>query len=129
MANCRWWFISNRSAGGTMGISFQPATEQFSESHSGEGDCRRYTPRADVRCLLRTGCGANSISSLSSDALLMNIFCYPGVTRRIEVCGILGIEAGSLPEFAFMPRVPLFSEATERTEIDMTLGHTLFEAT
>ena len=67
-------------------------------------------------------------SSLSSDALLMNIFCYPGVTRRIEVCGILGIEPGSLPEFGFMPRIPLFSEATERTEIDMKLGHTLFEA-
>jgi hypothetical protein len=67
-------------------------------------------------------------SSLSSDALLMNIFCYPGVTRRTEVCGILGIEPGSLPEFGFMPRVPLFSEATERTEIDMKLGCTLFEA-
>ncbi len=67
-------------------------------------------------------------SSLSSDALLMNIFCYPGVTRRIEVCGILGIEPESLPEFGFMLRVPLFTEATERTEIDMKLGHTLFEA-
>jgi hypothetical protein len=67
-------------------------------------------------------------SSLSSDALLMNIFCYPGVTRRTEVCGILGIEPGSLPEFGFMPRVPLFSEATERTEVDMKLGNVLFEA-
>lgn len=67
-------------------------------------------------------------SSLSSDALLMNIFSYPGVTRRIEVWGILGIEAGSLPEFGFMPRVPLLSEATERTEIDMKLGNVLFEA-
>jgi hypothetical protein len=67
-------------------------------------------------------------SSLSSDALLMNIFCYPGVTRRTEVCRILGLEPGSVPEFGFMPRVPLFSEATERTEIDMKLGDTLFEA-
>jgi len=67
-------------------------------------------------------------SSLSSDALLMNIFCYPGVTRRMEACRILGIEAGSLPEFGFMPRVPLFSEATERTEVDMKLGNVLFEA-
>jgi hypothetical protein len=67
-------------------------------------------------------------SSLSSDALLMNIFCYPGVTRRIEVCGILGIEPGSLPEFGFMPRIPLFSEAMERTEVDMKLGSVLFEA-
>ena len=67
-------------------------------------------------------------SSLSSDTLLMNIFCYPGVTRRMKVYGILGIEPGCLPEFGFMPRVPLFSEATERTEIDMKLGSTLFEA-
>jgi len=58
----------------------------------------------------------------------MNIFCYPGVKRRMEVCGILGIEPGSLPEFGFKPRVPLFREATERTEIDMKLGHVLFEA-
>jgi hypothetical protein len=67
-------------------------------------------------------------SSLSSDALLMNIFCYPGVTRRTEVCGILGLEPGSLPAFGFMPRVPLFSDATERTEVDMRLGNVLFEA-
>jgi hypothetical protein len=62
-------------------------------------------------------------SSLSSDALLMNIFCYPGVTRRREVCRILGLEPGSVPDFGFMPRVPLLSEATERTEVDMKLGN------
>jgi hypothetical protein len=67
-------------------------------------------------------------SSLSSDALLMNIFGYPGVTRRMEVCGILGIESGSRPEFGFMPRIPLVSEAIKRTEIDMKLGNALFEA-
>jgi hypothetical protein len=65
---------------------------------------------------------------LSSDALLMNIFCYPGVTRRREVCRILGLEPGSVPEFGFIPRVPLLSEATERTEIDMKLGNILFES-
>jgi hypothetical protein len=58
----------------------------------------------------------------------MNIFCYPGVTRRIDVCRILGLESGSLPEFGFMPRVPLLSRVTERTEIDMKLGNMLFEA-
>jgi hypothetical protein len=67
-------------------------------------------------------------SSLSSDALLMNIFCYPGVTRREEVSRILGLEPGNLPEFGFMHRVPLISEAIERTEIDMKLGNMLFEA-
>ena len=67
-------------------------------------------------------------SSLSSDALLMNIFCYPGVTRKAEICGILGFERGTLVEFGFMPRVPLLTGATERTEIDMKLGDMLFEA-
>ena len=59
---------------------------------------------------------------------LMNIFCYPGVTRRMEVCRILGLEPGLVPEFGFMPRVPLLSESTERTEVDMKLGNKLFEA-
>jgi hypothetical protein len=82
---------------------------------------RRSLPATD-------GSGRELDSSLSSDALLMNIFCYPGVTRRIEVCRILGLSPGTLPEFGFMPRVPLLSEATERTEIDMKLGNMLFEA-
>ncbi len=67
-------------------------------------------------------------SSLSSDALLMNIFCYPGVTRRNEICGILGLEPGAVPEFGFMPRVPLLDAAVERTEVDMKLGNMLFAA-
>lgn len=67
-------------------------------------------------------------SSLSSDALLMNIFCYPGVTRRNEVCRMLGLAPAGLPEFGFRPRVPLLSEAIERTEVDMKLGSTIFEA-
>lgn len=76
----------------------------------------------------RDGVWCELDSSLSSDALLMNIFCYPGVTRRTEVCRTLGLEPGNLPEFGFMPRVPLLSEGTERTEIDMKLGNKLFEA-
>src|SRR5277367_5386727 len=35
----------------------------------------------------------------SSDALLMNLFCYPGVTSRREVCALLGIERGLRPRF------------------------------
>ncbi len=46
-------------------------------------------------------------SSLSSDALLMNIFCYPRVTRRKEVSRILGLEPGSLPEFGVHAPCPL----------------------
>lgn len=53
-------------------------------------------------------------SSLSSDALLMNIFCYPGVTRRMEVCRILGLEPGLVPEFGFIPRVTQRSNRAHR---------------
>ena len=67
-------------------------------------------------------------SSMSSDALLMNIFCYPGVTKRKELSSILGTGIGDLPEFGFKPRIPLTSGFVERTEIDMKLGSVLFEA-
>jgi hypothetical protein len=67
-------------------------------------------------------------SSMSSDALLMNIFCYPGVTKRKELSSILGTGPGDLPEFGFKPRIPLTSGSIERTEIDMKLGSVLFEA-
>jgi hypothetical protein len=67
-------------------------------------------------------------SSMSSDALLMNIFCYPGVTKRREVSLLLGTDMGDIPEFGFRPHVPLFSGGKERTEVDMKLGGVLFEA-
>jgi hypothetical protein len=67
-------------------------------------------------------------SSMSSDALLMNIFCYPGVTKRRELSLLLGTEPGDRPEFGFKPRVPLHSGLIERTEVDMKLGSVLFEA-
>jgi len=67
-------------------------------------------------------------SSMSSDALLMNIFCYPGVTKRREVSLLLGTELEERPEFGFMPRVPLVTGFVERTEVDMKLGDALFEA-
>ena len=110
-----------------MGTSLQPAIEQFSEGHSGESDYRKCTVRGGA-LPAKDGSWRELDSSLSSDALLMNIFCYPGVTRRREVFRILGLEPGSVPEFGFMPRIPLVSEATERTEIDMRLGNMLFEA-
>ena len=67
-------------------------------------------------------------SSMSSDALLMNIFCYPGVTKRKELSAILGTGIGDLPEFGFKPRIPMINGAIERTEIDMKLSSALFEA-
>jgi hypothetical protein len=67
-------------------------------------------------------------SSMSSDALLMNIFCYPGLTKGKELSSTLGTEIGDIPQFGFKPRIPMNSGAIERTEIDMKLGSVLFEA-
>ena len=65
---------------------------------------------------------------MSSDALLMNIFCYPRVTKRREVSLLLGTGTEEIPQFGFMPRVPLVTGFVERTEVDMKLGDVLFEA-
>jgi hypothetical protein len=81
------------------------------------------------RAFPKTDCVSKELdSSMSSDALLMNIFCYPGVTKRRELSLMLGTEIGDLPEFGFKPRIPLISGFVERTEIDMKLGPVLFEA-
>ena len=81
------------------------------------------------RAFPKTDCASKELdSSMSSDALLMNIFCYPGVTKRRELSLMLGTEVGDLPEFGFKPRIPLTSGFVERTEIDMKLGPVLFEA-
>jgi len=64
----------------------------------------------------------------SSDALLMNVFCYPGVTCRKAVCSLLGVEPGVRPRFGVKPGIPLISGRADRTEIDMGRGHLLVEA-
>lgn len=82
----------------------------------------RFLPRAQDRKRRELDCAS------SSDALLMNIFCSPGVLQRPALCGLLGIEPGLRPEFGFRPRVPLIGGRTDRTEIDMRLGDLLVEA-
>ena len=48
----------------------------------------------------------------SSDALLMNVFCYPGVFK----------------DGRFRARVPLANGKFDRTEVEMRLGELLIEA-
>jgi hypothetical protein len=67
-------------------------------------------------------------SSMSSDALLMNIFCCPYVSDDPRVLGLFGIEAAELPQFGWRARVPLKKGTADRTEVDMKLGNMLFEA-
>jgi hypothetical protein len=67
-------------------------------------------------------------SSMSSDALLMNIFCTPDVAESELVCNALGVETGSQPVFGWRARVPLANGRFDRTEVDMRLGSLLVEA-
>ncbi len=64
----------------------------------------------------------------SSDALLMNIFCHPRVSRNGEAIALLGVEAGAMPYFGYRAKVPLTSGGFDRTEVDMQLGNLLVEA-
>lgn len=64
----------------------------------------------------------------SSDALLMNVFCYPGVLRRMDVCACLGVEAGLRPRFGVRAELPMRKGEVDRTEVDMALGEVLLEA-
>ncbi len=97
---------------------------------------RRALPRADRRWRELDSC-------ISSDALLMNIFCCPRVCSSKEVAGKLGTEITDLPEFGHKARVPLKLpqpkadsgrkrkapvERFDRTEVDMKLGSLLVEA-
>lgn len=67
-------------------------------------------------------------SSMSSDALLMNIVCAPGVADSPEVRALLGIAAAAPPEFGFRARVPLANGRFDRTEVDLRWGDLLAEA-
>jgi hypothetical protein len=64
----------------------------------------------------------------SSDALLMNIFCHPGVWQEARISALLGAEPGIAPEFGYKARVPLANGRFDRTEVDLRLGSLLVEA-
>jgi len=67
-------------------------------------------------------------SCMSSDALLMNVFCHPKLLRSGPLTSMLGIEMGEVPEFGFKARVPLRSGRNDRTEVDMKIGGLLVES-
>jgi hypothetical protein len=66
-------------------------------------------------------------SSTSSDALLMNLFCYPGVMENALVKNMLAVESCETPQFGFKARVPLMGNRFDRTEVDMKIGDLLVE--
>ena len=67
-------------------------------------------------------------SSMSSDALLMNVFCTPGVMESTALRDCLGVDSAAAREFGWKARVPLKSGLVDRTEVDLRLGSLLIEA-
>ncbi len=63
----------------------------------------------------------------SSDALLMNIFCHPSVSKRNTLNQLFEIDKLAL-RFGYRARVPLVNGGSDRTEVDLKTGHVLIEA-
>lgn len=82
---------------------------------------RRSLPSTERRWMELDSC-------MSSDALLMNIFCHPGVLRGGKVASLLGTELKTSPCFGYKARVPLANGKFDRTEVDLRLGDLLIEA-
>ena len=64
----------------------------------------------------------------SSDALLMNAFCYPNVLKNRRVCSMFNVMPHVVLHFGFRARVPLANGKLDHTEVDMRLGDLLIEA-
>jgi restriction endonuclease-like protein len=78
-------------------------------------------PRADRRWAELDSCN-------SSDALLMNIFCFPRLFADGHVADLVGVARDARPAFGVPARVPLAGGKFDRTEVDMKLGALLVEA-
>jgi hypothetical protein len=66
-------------------------------------------------------------SCMSSDALLMNFFCYPDFLDD-HVAKLFQVQAGTVPKFGVKAKVNLKNGREDLTEIDMQLGSTNVEA-
>lgn len=91
---------------------------RFDKVHA---QARRSLPKAERRW-------RELDSSMSSDALMMNVFCTPGVVESHAAMSALGVDANAAPVFGWKARVPLKSGRFDRTEVDMRLGQLLVEA-
>jgi hypothetical protein len=71
-------------------------------------------------------------SAHSSDALLMNVFCFPALPDLPSVQTLLGVRPNRQrtlrPEFGIRIGIPLANGRVDRTEIDMRLEDLLIEA-
>ena len=90
---------------------------RLKKAHTG----RRTLPRSE-----RPWCELDS--STSSDALLMSVFCTPGVLDSAPVRDFLGLYSDADAVFGWKARVPLKNGRTDTTEVDLRLGPLLIEA-
>jgi hypothetical protein len=67
-------------------------------------------------------------SCMSSDALLMNVFCASAVTESSALRNALGVGSEAEIVFGWKARVPLSNGRFDRTEVDMRFGSLLVEA-
>src|SRR5947209_2305381 len=80
------------------------------------------------RCRLYRRRSARELDSCnSSDALLMNCFCYPGAAKRV-IAALLPSISYTTPEFGVHGEVALVHGERDATEIDMRIGSAIFEA-
>lgn len=82
---------------------------------------RTALPRADRRWRELDSC-------TSSDALLMNVFCFPGSPTDRRLLDLLGVVGDPPLQFGFKARVPLANGKFDRTEVDLRIGDLLIEA-
>lgn len=86
-----------------------------------------HTRRAKALPSPHDGTARELDSCTSSDALLMNVFCYPGVVSG-KIAEQLRVPPGSRPAFGIAGDVLLKDGTTDTTELDMQIGDTNVEA-
>ena len=91
--------------------------QRLKKAHS-----QRHSLPEDRRCDAR-----ELDSSNSSDALLMNCFCYPGAAARIFQSCLPSMPTGPV-EFGVAGKVPLCNTKSDTTKLDMRAGKVIFEA-
>jgi hypothetical protein len=90
---------------------------------------RLNKPHPRPECLPKIGRSWNELdSSTSSDALLMNVFCYPSALAAGVFNNKFGQPSDSKPEFGVPGNVPLLDGGVDKTEIDLRLGELFIEA-
>lgn len=87
-------------------------------------------PRSDALPKERREEAMELDSCTSSDALLMNVFCYPGLFLHAPFVQLMGLPKMAEPSlvFGFKARVPLHCSSTDATEVDLKVEDLLIEA-